>query len=76
MKVKVVKLSTNDNTFRTALDQLDGLPFAPEIDKRLIITSDSHESGGIITSLVQNFTVTDYGYLVITEHSTYEITKY
>lgn len=52
MKVSVTKQSFNDNTYRTPLTDIDGMPNRPEIGKNLLLTSSTHESGGIITSIV------------------------
>lgn len=74
MKVSVKKLSKNDNTFRTELIEVDGMPFPPEKGESLLLTSSTHESGGVITSLVKDFQKRDNIYLVKTLNSEYEIT--
>lgn len=71
LKVKVTKSSKNDNSFRTPLSHLDGMPLLPEKGKNLFLTSSTHESGGIVTSEVKDFTVEDNVYKINTEFSTY-----
>jgi hypothetical protein len=74
MKVKVTKLSKNDNSYRTPLYMLDGMPDGPKVGQRLLFTSSTHESGGIITSLVKNIEALDDNTLVIdTEFSVYQV---
>lgn len=73
MKVKVEKLSNNDNSFRTPLDQIDGMPKLPEAGERLLLTSSSFESGGISTSEVKSVEESEDGWVVKTEFSTYLI---
>jgi len=73
MKVKVTKKSKNENTFRTDVDQLDGMPREPKVDYGLLLTSSTHESGGIFTSDVKEVEKHDWGYLVKTKFSEYKI---
>ena len=73
MKVKVWKTSNNKNTYRTPLDQLDTLSDTPKEGERLFIGSSTHESGGIVTSVVQFVEKQPNGYIVVTEFSTYHI---
>lgn len=74
MRVKVTKTTKNDNTYRTPLDQLDGMPFKPEVGKRLLLTSSTFESGGIVTSIVKHVEhLTQGTYMVDTENSSYHI---
>lgn len=73
MKVRVKKTSENKNTYDTAVAELDGMPFKPEVGKALILESSTHEKGGIVTSLVQEVEKTDTGYVVKTMNSTYVV---
>lgn len=72
-KVKVWKTSNNQNSYRTPLDQLDELPQPPEEGTRLVIGSSTHDSGGIVTSVVKFIEKQPKGYIVVTEFSTYHI---
>lgn len=74
MKVRVEKKSTNDSTFRTPMEELDVMPFKPEIGKSLLLASSTHESGGIITSVVQLVEQEGNIYTVYTKNSVYRIT--
>ena len=71
MKVKVQKMTTNLNTYRTPLREIDELPFEPKVGAPLMLMSSTHESGGIITSPVEHFQNTDTGYIVETKNSVY-----
>jgi len=73
MKVKVEKITTNLNTFRTPLAEIDGLLAEPEIGQKLFLTSSTHESGGIITSLIEDVQKTDSGFIVETANSVYVV---
>ena len=73
MKVSVVKSSKNKNSYRTPVEQLDGMPHDPVVGNRLLLTSSTHESGGIATSEVQEIEKKDWGYIIKTEFSVYEI---
>lgn len=73
MKVTVSKMTTNDNTYRTPLSDIDGMPYEPEEGKSLLLTSSTHESGGIFTSVVERVEKTDEGYIVDTMNSVYVI---
>jgi hypothetical protein len=72
-KVKVWKSSNNKVDYRTPLSELDGLPEDPQEGKRLLITSSTFESGGIVTSIVEFVEKQPNGYIVKTENSTYHI---
>jgi hypothetical protein len=71
MKIKAQKLTTNLNTYRTPLEDLDELPFEPIVGAPLMLMSSVHESGGIVTSPVEDVQVTDTGYIVETKNSVY-----
>ena len=73
MKVKVWKTSNNKNSYRTPLEELDSLPFPPEKGKSLLIGSSTHESGGIMTSIVEFVEKQPNGFIVKTLNSTYHI---
>lgn len=72
-KIKVTKISKNDNTFRTPLDEVDGMPHEPVVGFGLLLTSSTFESGGIFTSNVTNVDKHDWGYTVHTKNSEYKI---
>lgn len=74
MKVKVSKISDNENTFSTPLETLDYLPEPPVIGRGLIIGSSSGP-GGIRTSTVTEYKETSEEYLVHTRNSIYHIKK-
>lgn len=73
MKVSVEKISKNESRFRTPLEEIDEMPFQPEVGKSLLLGSSTHESGGIITSLVEDWTFGDSTYTVKTKNSEYQI---
>lgn len=73
MKVRVIKKSQNENSYRTPLEQIDGMPNKPIVGSGLLLTSSVHESGGIFTSNVDSFEEHDWGYLVKTKFSEYKI---
>lgn len=73
MKIKVWKTSANKTDYRTPLADLDGMPEAPVEGKRLLLTSSTNESGGILTSEVQFIEKQPNGYIVVTENSHYHI---
>lgn len=74
MKVKVEKVTENDNSFRTPIKELDYMVNIPEKGSSLILQSTTHESGGIITSIVQEVEFKEDYYIVKTLNSTYKIT--
>lgn len=73
MKVRVTKKTKNENTYRTPLNELDGMPHEPIVGHGLLLTSSTHESGGIFTSDVKDFEKYDWGYVINTQTSTYKI---
>lgn len=73
MKVRVFKSSGNKNTFRTPLSELDSMPSAPEVGKPLLLASSTHESGGIMTSIVESIEKEQSSYIVRTKNSSYLI---
>lgn len=74
MKVSVTKSSNNQSTYRTPLEQIDEMPEKPKIGCRLKLISTTFESGGIITSEVQDVEETSDGFIATTEFSVYVIT--
>ena len=74
-QVRVTKVSKNDNTFRTPLEEIDGMPVEPMEGKRLFLLSSTFVSGGIVTSPVREVEVSEDGkkYAVRTENSVYHI---
>jgi len=74
MKVKVEKISHNENTYRTPLMDLDQMRDSPQVGRRLLLESSVHESGGILTSEVVDILKTENGFEVKTLFSTYIIT--
>ena len=74
MKVTVEKTSNNDNTFRTPLKDLDGMPQEPVVGKGLFLSSSTHESGGIFTSDVMEVEMKGNVYHIKTKNSTYIVT--
>lgn len=73
MKCKVYKISENDNTFRTPLEEIDTINFLPREGHRLHLGSSTHESGGIITSVVVSVKEVPEGLEVETTNSLYLI---
>lgn len=74
MKVSVTKSSNNKVNYRTPLEEIDGMPEKPQIGRRLLLTSSTFESGGILTSEVQDVEESEEGFIVRTEFSTYVVT--
>jgi len=71
-KVKVTKLSNNDSTYSTKLEDIHSMPVDPEIGSRLVLMGG--EKGGILTSLVKSITyISNSALLVSTENSSYQI---
>jgi hypothetical protein len=75
MKVKVQKVSNNQTDYRTPLESLDGMPQPPQVGKSLVLTSSTHESGGIMTSIVKEIVEKGDVIEVKTFNSIYVITK-
>ena len=73
MKIKAWKASSNKGNYRTPLDEVDGMPEAPVEGKRLLLTSSTHDSGGILTSEVKFIETQPNGYIIVTENSRYHI---
>lgn len=73
MKCKVFKISANDNTFRTPLEEIDTINFLPREGQRLHLGSSTHESGGIITSVVRAVKAVPGGFEIETDNSLYLI---
>lgn len=76
IKVKIKKLSKNDNTYRTPVGELDGIVGEPKIGHRLVMTSSTHESGGVMTSVVEDVQQDETGWTIKTEFSTYRIDRW
>lgn len=74
MKVLVEKMSNNKNTYRTPLEFIDRMPNFPKEGYPLVLQSSSHESGGIITSVVKKVSKKDNLIVVETLNSAYLIT--
>lgn len=74
-KVKVKKLSNNKNSYRTGVEELDGMVGEPKVGHRLTLTSSTHESGGIMTSVIKEVDSDELGWTIKTEFSEYRITK-
>ena len=74
-KVKVKKTSKNKNTYRTGVNELDGMIGEPVIGQRLTLTSSTHESGGIMTSIIEDVQEDELGWNIKTEFSTYRIDR-
>lgn len=72
MKVKIDKLSNNTNTFETKLP-LEGILAAEPVEGRGVLVIGG-EYGGLATSMVQEITKTDTGWVFKTLNSEYEIT--
>lgn len=72
-KVKVYKKSKNQNSFRTPIDQLDGINSKPIVGQGFFISSSLHESGGIFTSDVEKVEESHLGYIIYTNNSIYKI---
>lgn len=73
MKIKVWKTSSNKETNKMPLEELDGMPQPPVEGQRLVLTSSTHKSAGIITSYVQFVEKKPNGYIVVTKNSRYQI---
>lgn len=73
-KVRVIKKSKNENSFRTPLSDLDYINSKPEEGRGFHIISSTHESGGIFTSDVEKVEdMGDMGFIVYTRFSVYKI---
>lgn len=75
MKVSVKILFTDRRTYRTPVEELDGMPEMPSIGKSLLLTSSTFESGGIITSEVTDHRSVGNEIYVKTNNNVYVITK-
>lgn len=73
MKIKVFKTSTNKSEYTTPLEEIDGMPHTPVEGHKLVLTSSTHKSEGIITSEVQFIEKQPNGYIVVTKNSRYQI---
>lgn len=73
-QIKVIKLSKNENTFVTPLDQCDLLPSKPKPGEILILLSSNPDYHGVVTSLVKSVKKLSDGWEVETRNSIYKIT--
>lgn len=74
MKIKVEKISDNENTFETDLSELDTINGVPTVGREMILTSSKEAYQGISTSRVSEVLKTEAGYEVKTRNSKYRIT--
>lgn len=73
MKISVEKITNNNNTYRTPLSQIDHMKKAPKVGESMTLESSTFESGGIMTSIVTEVTLTQEGFEVKTLNSSYLI---
>ena len=73
MKVKVMKVSDNEHTFKSKLDELDTLLYEPREGSSMFLFENGNPDNGIVTSYATFVEKTHNGYIVNTANSVYHI---
>lgn len=74
MKVKVEKVSKNENTFVSKLENLDHMPTLPTVGQSLLLLGTEFPEG-IRTSCIEEISEIDDGWIVKTMNSEYKILR-